>query len=99
MKYNDSFVLVFNILFWFVFKIDVMLNWYIVVDGLQVWIILSSVGEKFSFVGLFEIFKKWKCFLSDLYDLYILEKCLEFGFVKDFKRVLNIVIFIFVEVK
>ena len=92
MKHNDSLVLTFNASFWCASKTDVMPNWYIAADGLQARTIISSAGEKLSFVGPFETFKKWKRFPSDLYDPYTPEKRLELGLVKDLERAPNLVI-------
>lgn len=92
MKHNDSLVLAFNASFWCVSKTDVMPNWYIAADGLQARTIISTAGEKLSFVGPFETSRKWKRFPSDLYDPYTPEKRLELGLVKDLKRAPNIVI-------
>ena len=60
-----------------------MPNWYIAADGLQARTITSTAGEKLSFVGPFETYRKWKRFPSDLYNPYTTEKRLELGFVKD----------------
>lgn len=92
MKHNDSLVLAFNASFWCASRTDVMPNWYIAADGLQARTITSTTGEKLSFVGPFETFKKWKRFPSDLYDPYTPQERLELGLVKDLKEAPNIVI-------
>lgn len=92
MKHNDSLILAFNASFWCVSKTDVMPNWYIAADGLQARTIISTAGEKLSFVGPFETSKKWKRFPSDLYNPYTPKKRLELGLVKDLKSAPNIVI-------
>lgn len=92
MKHNDSLVLAFNASFWCASKTDVMPNWYIAADGLQARTIISSAGEKLSFVGPFETSKKWKRFPSDLYDPYTPEKRLELGLVKDLEGAPNVVV-------
>lgn len=53
----------FSVLGVIVVKIDVMLNWYVVVCGLEFRIFESIKGESLKFVGLFNLVFKWKCFV------------------------------------
>lgn len=88
----------FDVENWDVVRMDVMLNWYIVVEGLQVWMIISIVGEDLFFVGLFDVFNKWKCIIFDRYDFYIFQKWYFINNIIDFKKFGQLIVFSFLEI-
>lgn len=70
---GDFLIFKFKVDVWFVVCIDVMLSWFIIVEGLSLWVIMNIDDEELNFVGNFDIKEKWKCFIKDVYNLYMLK--------------------------
>lgn len=47
------------------FRIDFMLNWFVVVEGMDLVVIDNIVFEDFGYVSKFDMLNKWKRYLDD----------------------------------
>lgn len=60
--------------------------------------IISIVGEMLLFVGLFDVFNKWKCIIGDKYNFYILEMWFFFNDIMDLKKLGQLIVFNLLEI-
>lgn len=83
---GGSFTFKFKAAHWSVSRTDVMPRWFVSAKGMSARVIKNTDDEKLSFVGKFDNEKKWKRFVSDVYDPYTPEKRYDIDHISDLKR-------------